>query len=252
MRIVARQYEIFGMFYWYNSPRRLHSLLQPTFHAQHPPHLADRMASGSAGPSIVFLREGEESTASGSAGPGMALGSVAHDADEMLAGPQHEVVNHWPTDEEYKWFWSTDPHGYRQNSTWWPPAPPSGWAILTAMKVEAIRQRDTAPILKPSVTTKVIPEHAKLVAFVKNQGGGPMEEDIAVRYEIQKVQSVNRSGELFNDPRRHGGEGLGYKTPILATRNLGTKKNWDTVGHPSKYIQVFFMECWESEQENSW
>ena len=54
------------------------------------------------------------------------------------------------------------------------------------------------------------------------------------------MKLLNCSNELFSDVliHRHGA-GLGCKPPVLESRNMATKGNWDSKGYPAHFLQVF-------------
>ncbi len=167
----------------------------------------------------------------------MASSSSAIPATPPAEDPAYACSeSQWPTDPEYTWWWAA----YRMNTTWWPSPPPPAMAILEAMKTQALELRPRAPILQPPVTTTQIKEHDKMWQDVFDNTGSEMQAHKAVLADIERVTSINRSGEIFDDPRmRRGQAGLGYEEPVLRGRNLAKKETWDNVGHPAKFVQLF-------------
>ena len=72
------------------------------------------------------------------------------------------------------------------------------------------------------------------------QGGSIADAYSAIRLSIVRTDATNRSNEVFPDPpMRQGTAGIGYKQPVLASRHLHDKSDWDKVGKPPKFIQIF-------------
>ena len=72
----------------------------------------------------------------------------------------------------------------------------------------------------------------------------------AVRHEIEKSHSLNRSNELHPDPPlRRGSVGLGSINPVLVSRRRADKETWGNVGKPSKFIQFFSWSAGNLERK---
>ena len=170
--------------------------------------------------------------------PSSSLGMSSGPPPEAETSEQFKVIAvDYPISEDYDHWWNNE---YELHKSWWPPEPLEATRILNRMKRQALETLPTAPILEPSVLIRQDRRHADLAASVLDEGGSSLHARAAIRHEVERAFSLNRSNEVFDDPpMRRGTRGLGYHPPLLENRHLHDKALWDIVGKPSKFIQLF-------------
>ena len=147
----------------------------------------------------------------------------------------------YETHENYVQWWKDT---YVLNSDWWPPAPPTRDIILRLMREEAQTTVERAPILEPQTMIRSTKPHLELAKTVLGLGGSSSQARAAVRHEIERSYSSNRTNEICAEgptslSTQPGSAGIGFKSAVLNDRKLADQAIWDKIGKSSKYIQFF-------------